>query len=240
MQVHLGTGRTHTLHTLGLGMGHLGTSGAGLAHLLSEAKARETGDDCAVEVVVASTDHVDWVSVAASLHLAEEGRLAEGVHLVVLSACLDLTECGGAAEGDHLLVLSARPVQVGLGGAVYHAELLGSIAGVLQAWSLQRTELRLSVEHQLGGALVIPITFQTVPSMVALVTCAPCPGRCHTVLAADVHGAVCLLPVSPGLLLQALLPLTCCSEGELAYSAGHGKDAGQPPVDGRAGDNLAL
>ena len=65
-------------------------------------------------------------------------------------ACSDLTECGGAAEGDHLIVLSARhvqvlvwvvarlggPIQVGLGLAVCHAELLGPIDGVLQAWPL--------------------------------------------------------------------------------------------------------
>jgi hypothetical protein len=103
--VHHEIGRTHILHTLGLGMGHLSTSGAGLAHLLSEAMARKTGDDCAVEIALASTDHVNWVSAAASLDLAED------VHLVVLSA-RHIQVLERLAEGVHLVVLSARQIQV--------------------------------------------------------------------------------------------------------------------------------
>jgi hypothetical protein len=71
---------------------------------LSVATAREAGDDCAVEVELASTDHVDLLSVAASLDLADEGRLAEGVHLVVLSARL-----------VQVLARLGGPIQVGLG-----------------------------------------------------------------------------------------------------------------------------
>jgi hypothetical protein len=41
------------------------------------------------------------VSVAASLDLAEEGSLAEGVYLVVLSARLEQI-LGRLAEGGHL------------------------------------------------------------------------------------------------------------------------------------------
>jgi hypothetical protein len=229
---------------------------------LSEAIARTAGDDCAVEIGLSSADHVDWVSVAASLDLAEEGRLAEGVYLVVLSARLvqvlgRLAEGGGAAQGDHLLGLSARhvqvlvwvvarvggPIQVGLGVAVCHAGLLGPIAGVLQAWPLsdcsvwvvldgiqlpvlesnlvQRTELKLSVDHQLGGALVILVTFQTVPSMVALVTCTPHPGCVHGAragparLASGALSTVCQRPATPQLLRPALLPGTCCVGGNL-------------------------
>jgi hypothetical protein len=227
---------------------------------LSEAMARKAGDDCAVEIELASTDHVDWVSVAASLDLAEEGRLAEGVYLVVLSARLvqvlgRLAEGGGAAQGDHLLGLSARhvqvlvwvvaklggPIQVGLGVAVCNAELLGPIAGVLQAWPLldcsvwvvldgvqlpvlesnllQRTELRLSGDHQQGGALVILRTFQTVPSMLALVTCTHRPGcgLCARAgparLASGAPSTVRQQPATPQLLRPALPP--CCMVGKL-------------------------
>ena len=41
----------HTLQPLGQGIVHLGTTGAGLAHLLSGAMARKNGDDCAVELL---------------------------------------------------------------------------------------------------------------------------------------------------------------------------------------------
>jgi hypothetical protein len=121
-----------------------------------------------------------------------------------------------------------------LPGVVLDAEQLF----VPRGGSVQRTDMGLAeVRHQ----SMTRRTSQTPPSKLALVTGFPCPGRGHyAVLAADVHGAVCLLPVAPGLLLQALLPLTCCLEDELAHLAGRGKDAGQPPVDGRAGDNLAL
>jgi hypothetical protein len=203
---------------------------------LSEAIARTAGDDCAVEIGLSSADHVDWVSVAASLDLAEEGRLAEGVYLVVLSARLV----------QVLVWVVARvvgPIQVGLGVAVCHAGLLGPIAGVLQAWPLsdcsvwvvldgiqlpvlesnlvQRTELKLSVDHQLGGALVILVTFQTVPSMVALVTCTPHPGCVHGAragparLASGALSTVCQRPATPQLLRPALLPGTCCVGGNL-------------------------
>jgi ethanolamine utilization microcompartment shell protein EutS len=84
--VHHEISRMHTLHTLGLRIGYLSTAGAGLAHLLSEATAREAVADCAVEIAQASADLADRVSVTAILHLAEEGGLAEGGHLVVLSA----------------------------------------------------------------------------------------------------------------------------------------------------------
>ena len=85
---------------------------------LSEAMARKAGDDCAVEI--ASIDHVDWVSVAASLDLAEEGRLAEGVYLVVLSARL-VQVLGRHAEGGHLVVLSAWQVRVLVGAVSRHS-----------------------------------------------------------------------------------------------------------------------
>jgi hypothetical protein len=212
----------------------------------SEAMARKAGDDCAVEVALASTDQVDWVSVAGCL--AEGECLARRNHHVVLSASLDFAECGGVAESNLLLVLSARPVQVlvlvvarlggpvqvGLGGAVCHAELLGPIAGVLQAWPLpllgpaawvavldgvqlpvlesnlvQWIELRLSGDHQLSGALVILMTYQTVPSMLAPVTCPGCghgaragPAR----LASGAPSTVCQLPATPQLLRPAPLP----------------------------------
>ena len=65
---------------------HLDTAGAGLADLLSEAMMTEAVADCAVEIAQARSDHADRVSVTASLHLAEEIRLAEGGHLVVRSA----------------------------------------------------------------------------------------------------------------------------------------------------------
>ena len=242
VQVHLGTGMTHTLHLVEL----------------SEAMARKAGEDCAVEIELASTDHVDLVSVAASLDLAEERRLAEGVYHVVLSARLV----------QVLVWVVARlggPIQVGLGVAVCHAELLGPIDGVLQAWPLldcsvwneqvvetryhvellgaaawgvvldgvqllvlesnlvQRTELRLSGDHRLGGALVILKIFQTVPSILALVTCTHHPGCVYGAragparLASGTPSAVCQQPATPQLLRSALLPGTCCVGGKLVY-----------------------
>jgi hypothetical protein len=97
-----------------------------------------TGNDCAVEIALANTDHVDWVSAAASSDLAED------VHLVVLSA-------------RHVPVWAVArlggPVQVGLGGTVCNTELLGPIAGVLQAFPLP--DHSVCVEHQLCWALVV-------------------------------------------------------------------------------------
>jgi hypothetical protein len=131
-------------------------------------------------------------------------------------------------EGVELAV-AARVVLLGV-------VLDGEQLFVPRRGSVQWTDVGLAeVRHQ----SMTRRTSQTPPSKLALVTRFPCPGRGH-VLAEDVHGAVCLLPVSPGLLLQALPPLTCCLGGELACSAGHGEDAGQPPVGRRAGDHPAL
>jgi hypothetical protein len=122
-----------------------------MAHLveLSEAMARKAGDDCAVEIELASTDHVDWVSVAASLDLAEEGRLAEGGHLVVLSAWQVLALVGAVARHSGPVQVEAAVVT----SPVCNTELLGPIAGVLQAFPLP--DHSVCVGHQLCWALVV-------------------------------------------------------------------------------------
>ena len=96
----------HTLQPLGQGIVHLGTTGAGLAHLLSGAMARKNGDDCAVELLGSGQEEGLAVSHGLADEQAGSGQIVGQADFgqAVAVGCTETSQCHCQGMSDRILV----------------------------------------------------------------------------------------------------------------------------------------